>query len=203
MQEKRIHQVFVVSVAAKGLHAIIEIVGGLTLYLLGSDVIERWLRPHEWAARHFSATEQHFYAFYLLSHGLIKGVLVFFLLRQKLWAYPASIAVFGLFIAYQLYRWDHHEWVTRHFSTGEHRYYVWFFLSHGALNLALAIGLLLEKLWAYPAAMVVLALFIVLQLHRFTHVHDPGLIFFSLLDVVVIALAVHEYRLLRKHLPTH
>jgi uncharacterized membrane protein len=141
VQEKHIHQVFVVSVAAKGLHAIIEIVGGLTLYLLGSDVIERWLRPHEWAARHFSATEQHFYAFYLLSHGLIKGVLVFFLLRQKLWAYPASIAVFGLFIAYQLY--------------------------------------------------------------RFSFTHDIGLFALSIFDLFVIALAVHEYRLLRKHLPTH
>ena len=144
MQEKRIHQLFQVTVALKGLHGIIEIVGGIALALFSTDSVLRLL-----------------------------------------------------------YRWDRHEWVTRHFSTGEHHYYVWFFLSHGALNLALAIGLLLEKLWAYPAAMVVLVLFIVLQLHRFTHVHDPGLIFFSLLDVVVIALAVHEYRLLRKHLPTH
>ena len=31
------------------------------------------------------------------------------LLREKLWAYPASFAVFGAFIAYQLYRysWTH------------------------------------------------------------------------------------------------
>jgi len=144
MQEKRIHQLFQITVALKGLHGIIEIVGGIALALFSTDSVLRLL-----------------------------------------------------------YRWDRHEWVTRHFSTGEHHYYVWFFLSHGALNLALAIGLLLEKLWAYPAAMVVLVLFIVLQLHRFTHVHDPGLIFFSLLDVVVIALAVHEYGLLRKHLPTH
>ncbi len=144
MQEKRIHQLFQVTVALKGLHGLLEIAGGIALALFSTDSILRLL-----------------------------------------------------------YRWDRHEWVTRHFSTGEHHYYVWFFLSHGALNLALAIGLLLEKLWAYPAAMVVLVLFIVLQLHRFTHVHDPGLIFFSLLDVVVIALAVHEYRLLRKHLPTH
>jgi uncharacterized membrane protein len=102
-----------------------------------------------------------------------------------------------------LYRFHHHEWLTRHFGTGEHHYYVFFFVSHGALNLGLAILLLMEKLWAYPLAMAVLALFIVLQMHRFTHVHDPGLVLFSLLDVVVIALAVHEYRLLRKHLPTH
>src|SRR5206468_3996370 len=112
MQEKRIHQVFVVSVLGKGVHALIEVVGGVALYLFSSDTIGRWIDhidPHEWLARHLDLGEQRFFAFYLLSHGLIKGVLVFGLLREKLWAYPASIAVFALFIAYQLYRysWTH------------------------------------------------------------------------------------------------
>lgn len=144
MTEKRIHQVFVVSVLAKGLHALIEIAGGLALYLFSAEAIARWLDEidrRDWVARHFPANEQHFYAFYLLSHGLVKVVLVFFLLREKLWAYPASIAVFGLFIAYQLY--------------------------------------------------------------RYSFTHDIGLILLSLFDLFVIYLAVHEYRLLRKHLPTH
>jgi uncharacterized membrane protein len=144
MQEKRIHQVFVLSVLAKGLHALIEIAGGLALYLFSAGAIARWLDEidrHDWVARHFPASEQHFYAFYLLSHGLVKVVLVVFLLREKLWAYPASIAVFGLFIAYQLY--------------------------------------------------------------RYSFTHDIGLILLSLFDVFVIYLAVHEYRLLRNHLPTH
>jgi uncharacterized membrane protein len=144
MQEKRIHQMFVISVLAKGLHALIEIAGGLALYLFSADAIARWLDEidrHDWVARHFPVSEQRFYAFYLLSHGLVKVVLVFFLLREKLWAYPASIAVFALFIAYQLY--------------------------------------------------------------RFSFTHDVGLILLSIFDLFVIALAVHEYRLLRKHLPTH
>ena len=144
MQQKRIHQIFQISVALKGLHGIIEIAGGLALALFSTDSVLRLL-----------------------------------------------------------YRFDRHDWLTRHFSAGEHHYYVFFFLSHGALNLALAILLLLEKLWAYPLAFAVLGLFIALQLIRFAHVHDPGLIVFSILDVIVIALAVHEYRLLRKHLPTH
>jgi uncharacterized membrane protein len=141
VQEKRIHRLFVVSVLAKGAHALVEIAGGLALYLLGADTIAQRLRPHEWAAHHFAPSEQHFYAFYLLSHGLIKGVLVVFLLREKLWAYPASIAVFGLFIAYQFY--------------------------------------------------------------RYSFTHDVALIALSIFDLFVIALAVHEYRLLSKHLPTH
>ena len=39
MHEKRIHQVFVVSVLAKGAHALLEIAGGLALYLFSADAI--------------------------------------------------------------------------------------------------------------------------------------------------------------------
>ena len=158
MQEKRIHQIFVVSVLFKGAHALIEIVGGLALYFVSTATIVRAINGwsydelvedrHDWVATHlldfartFSVAEHHFYAFYLLSHGLIKSVLVVGLLREKLWAYPASFAVFGAFIAYQLY--------------------------------------------------------------RYSFTHDIALILLSIFDLFVIYLAVHEYRLLRKHLPTH
>jgi uncharacterized membrane protein len=141
MREKHIHRIFVVSIAAKGLHALIEVAGGLALYLLGASTIADLIRPHEWLADHFRPSEQYFYAFYLLSHGVVKAVLVFFLLREKLWAYPASMVVFGLFIVYQLY--------------------------------------------------------------RYSFTHDIGLIFLSVFDLFVIYLALHEYRLLRKRLPTH
>ena len=45
-----------------------------------------------------------FGAAYLLTHGLVKIVLVGALLRNKLWAYPWMIAVLVAFIGYQLYR---------------------------------------------------------------------------------------------------
>ena len=158
MQEKRIHQLFEVSVALKGLHALVEIISGLLLYFVSTEtvvsLIDRLTRselledPNDFIARHvmkfaegFSAEAHHFYAFYLLSHGLVKAVLVLGLLRQKLWAYPASFVVFGAFIAYQLY--------------------------------------------------------------RYSYTHDISLILLSVLDLIVIALAFHEYRLLRRHLPTH
>ena len=144
MEEKRIHQIFVASVLAKGLHALLEIAGGLALYLFSAEAVARILNEvdkHDWVARHFPLSEQGFYAFYLLSHGLVKSILVLFLLREKLWAYPASIAVFGLFILYQLY--------------------------------------------------------------RFSFTHEIGLVLLSIFDLLVILLAVHEYQLLRKQLPTH
>jgi uncharacterized membrane protein len=54
-------------------------------------------------AQHFSVNSKNFYAFYLLSHGVVKLLLVVGLLKNKLWSYPASLVVLGLFITYQLY----------------------------------------------------------------------------------------------------
>jgi uncharacterized membrane protein len=57
-------------------------------------------------AQELSIATQHFYAFYLLSHGVVKLLLVGGLLRGKLWSYPASIVALVLFIAYQVYRFS-------------------------------------------------------------------------------------------------
>jgi uncharacterized membrane protein len=119
--ERRIHQIFVVSVLLKGAHALIECVGGIALYLVSTDTIVALVNkvtqeelvedPNDLVASHlltmaqeFSIATKSFYAFYLLSHGLIKVLLVAGLLRGQLWAYPASIIALGAFIAYQLYR---------------------------------------------------------------------------------------------------
>jgi uncharacterized membrane protein len=67
----------------------------------------------------------------------------------------------------------------------------------------LVVGLLREKLWAFPASIAVFGAFILYQLYRYSYTHDLGLIALSIFDLFVIGLAVHEYRLLRKHLPTH
>ena len=80
MQERRVHQIFAVSVSLKGLHALLEIAGGIALYGFSADAIARWLDEIDrggLVARYFDLSEQNFYAFYLLSHGLVKVVLVY------------------------------------------------------------------------------------------------------------------------------
>ena len=89
------------------------------------------------------------------------------------------------------------------FSVAEHNFYAVYLLSHGLIKAVLVIGLLREKLWAYPASFAVFGAFIAYQLYRYSFTHDIGLILLSIFDLFVIYLAVHEYRLLRKHLPTH
>ena len=113
----------------------------------------------------------------------------------------------GLFstdaILKMLYRVDRHDWFIRTFTPNEHHYYVFYLLSHGVANLALVVGLLRQKLWAYPATFAVLSLFIAYQLHRYYYVRDPGLIVLSALDVIVMALAWNEYRLVKRSLLSH
>jgi uncharacterized membrane protein len=112
---------FRISVALKGLHAVLEIIGGIALLFLSPAFILRAIElltqdeiaedPRDLianylldAARHLSLSSQHFAAYYLLSHGITKALLVAALLESKLWAYPLALIVFGAFIAYQLYR---------------------------------------------------------------------------------------------------
>lgn len=53
--------------------------------------------------QNFSISSQHSVAIYLLLHGTTKLAVIWLLLRQKLWAYPFAVVVFGLFIVYEIY----------------------------------------------------------------------------------------------------
>jgi len=128
MEERQIHRIFRISIVLKGLHALFECAGGIAIGLIGTDTVSKLVDaltqeelfedPKDFLATHllawaqgFSVETKHFYAFYLLSHGLVKLFLVAGLLRNKLWAYPVSLVVMGLFIAYQLYRYSYtHGW---------------------------------------------------------------------------------------------
>ena len=124
MDERRIHQVFVISVTLKGAHALIECLGGVILAIVGTGMIIAFVNsltqeelvedPNDLVATHLrtfarslSVSDLHFYSLYLLSHGVIKLLLVVGLLKGKLWSYPASLIVLGLFIAYQVYRFSY------------------------------------------------------------------------------------------------
>jgi uncharacterized membrane protein len=124
MNEHRIHQAFQVSVLIKGAHAAIECIGGIALALVSTSAIADLVNtltqeeliqdPQDLIATHlltwaqnFSVEAKRFYAFYLLSHGIVKLLLVVALLKNKLWSYPVSLIVLGLFIVYQLYRFSY------------------------------------------------------------------------------------------------
>lgn len=124
MNEHRIHQIFLISILLKGADAFIECIGGCVLAFFSTSAITRFVNtltqeelvedPHDYVATHllslaqnFTVSTQHFYAFYLLGHGVIKVFLVIGLLRNMVSAYPISLTVLGLFIVYQVYRFSY------------------------------------------------------------------------------------------------
>ncbi|MGC6174726.1 DUF2127 domain-containing protein [Lacrimispora sp. 38-1] len=117
-----IHVSFEIGLLLKGIHALMEIIGGVFLLFLNPNRLNwltRFLTQHElsedpkdWVANFlislsssFSISTQHFAVFYLISHGMIKCILILLLLFKNLWAYPLTIVSLILFIAYQLYRY--------------------------------------------------------------------------------------------------
>lgn len=119
-----VRALFYISVIGKAIDGALEIIGGIILFIVNPGQINWMLRvltqhelsedPYDVIAglvlrsvQHLSTSTQAFAAFFLLWHGVVKVGLVWALLRKQLWAYPTAIIVFGLFLAYQIYRYTH------------------------------------------------------------------------------------------------
>jgi uncharacterized membrane protein len=124
LKRKYIDFAFRWSIILKGIDAIIEIVASFVVLFVTQDFVlhavslitheELTEDPKDFisnyllgAAQNFSVGAQMFAFIYLLSHGVIKLLLIAGLLKKKLWAYPASLVVFSLFIVYQIYRYTY------------------------------------------------------------------------------------------------
>lgn len=124
MREHNIHRMFEAGVILKGLHALLELVGGGVILALNPAVISNLffaLARREWAyeSRDLLANfllraglrmlngGQHFLGIYLLVIGLMNMCLVIGLLTGARWSFPAALAAIPLLMAYQLYRYTH------------------------------------------------------------------------------------------------
>ena len=107
----------------KALFAVLEIIGGILAYFLSQQFLvnlativtadELGEDPRDFFANYLlhsaqtiSISSEHFAAFYLFSHGIIKLWVIVGLLRKKLWYYPVAMVIFGFFILYQVYRFS-------------------------------------------------------------------------------------------------
>ena len=111
---------FKASILVKGVDGLLEVVGGLILLFVPTDRLNHlahWLTQHELSQDRHDFVATHllhlteslrgtpvFAGLYLLSHGVVKVVLVAALLKNKMWAYPATLVFLVGFIVYQLYR---------------------------------------------------------------------------------------------------
>lgn len=87
---------------------------------------------------------------------------------------------------------------AQNLSIGAEHFAGLYLLSHGIVKLWLIVGLLRQRLWYYPTAIVVFTAFIAYQLYRFTFTHSVWLLLLTVVDALVIALSWHEYRFLRR-----
>lgn len=116
-----VHVSFEIGLFFKGINGLMEILGGTFLLFLSQYRLNRlthFLTHRRLFENHnnivanslitlgksFSVNTQHFVVFYLMSHGILKCILIYLLWRKKLWAYPLTIVSLLLFIAYQLHR---------------------------------------------------------------------------------------------------
>jgi len=112
---------FRISISLKGLHALLETIVGIMLLKIDPQTLNRLALavlhqelsedPQDYvathlvrASQHFAGSGKYFASLYLLSHGVVKLVLVVALLRNKLWAYPWMIVTLAAFVCYQTYR---------------------------------------------------------------------------------------------------
>lgn len=118
-EERTVYELFKWSLLLKGFISVAEVLAGIVLLLIPDvyiistvQTVGLWISGHadsaitlhvvgELAA--FGAGTALFVAFYLLSRGLIKFALIWALLKNVLWAYPASLVVLGAFLVYQAY----------------------------------------------------------------------------------------------------
>ncbi|MBC7740134.1 MAG: DUF2127 domain-containing protein [Candidatus Saccharibacteria bacterium] len=113
-----LHWLFEASLIIKGSFALGETLSGLGLLLTPNGLLLNlwaWLTHHQltqdpndamaqWfhhLASTFPVHVQHFYAIYLLAHGMLKFLMVIMLARRILWAYPAAMVVLAGFVIYQ------------------------------------------------------------------------------------------------------
>lgn len=123
-RDKTVHILFDISLIGKAVDGVLEVIGGVVLFFVNPDQINEILRvltQHELSedshdvlanlllhsVQNLSTGTEVFAAFFLLWHGVVKVGLVWALFRRHLWAYPIAIVAFGLFLAYQVYRYSH------------------------------------------------------------------------------------------------
>lgn len=122
-QKNLVHDAFEVSLFLKGAFAFGEIIAGIGAFFVTKQLLASLIQmitaaeiaedPRDFvathlfqAAQHLSMNDQRFTAIYLLLHGVVKLWLIYGLWQKKLGYYLAAIAVFGFFIAYQLFRYS-------------------------------------------------------------------------------------------------
>lgn len=115
-----LHGFYRLSVLLKGIDGALEVIGGVLLvffspltitktflFLGRTELVDDPRHPLITFIYHMvsglSIHRRHFYSLLFFSHGAVKLFLVNGLMRNKLWAYPATMVIFTAFALYQTF----------------------------------------------------------------------------------------------------
>lgn len=118
------HRAFEVGIGLKGLDGLLQAVGGVLIWFVTPSLVGSFFQTlygHDFfnaeggrialhvlnASENFASGSKLFPSVFLLSHGIVKILLVTAIWMNKLWAYPLMIIVFSAFSVYQIYRLAH------------------------------------------------------------------------------------------------
>lgn len=128
----------------------------------------------------------------------VGGVLLWFIKPEQLGTTLQEI------FEHELLR-DPHDFLARHLlhtsekiAQSDPLFASIFLLSHGLVKALLAALLWMNKLWAYPLAMVIFTAFAFFGIFRFMHTHSTLLIVIALFDLLIVWLTWEEYGIEKK-----
>ncbi|HVM77177.1 MAG TPA: DUF2127 domain-containing protein [Candidatus Paceibacterota bacterium] len=120
ISEKTYHVLFDIGIVLKAIITALEMIFGVLFYILTTAQLNGMLafviggeineqpRDFLWnyfiqGFQRFIGPEQYFWAFILISHGIVKIAALVAIYYKKLWAYPFAAAIFAALAAYQIY----------------------------------------------------------------------------------------------------
>lgn len=123
LTKRYIHVSFHIGLLIKGVYDFGEILCGILFIFLTPERMSKIINaisanelredPNDLIMRQlisfsnkFSIDMQYTASIYLLSHGLIKIIIIILLWKQKLWAYPFSCVIFSIFVIIQMTRFS-------------------------------------------------------------------------------------------------
>jgi uncharacterized membrane protein len=122
------------------------------------------------------------------------GVVLYIVSTDQIVAWAKSLTLHELTINPNDFIANHLLSLAQNFAMNSKQFYAFYLFSHGLIKVLLVIGLLRNKMWAYPVSLVVLGLFVIYQMYRFSHTFSAGLVALSVFDAFVMALIWHEWR---------
>ena len=123
----------------------------------------------------------------------IGGVLLWFIKPEAL-----GTTLYNL-VQHELLR-DPHDFLARHLlhtsekiAQSDPIFASLFLLTHGLVKVGLTVALWMNKLWAYPLAIVLFSAFTVLETFRYARTHAMILLVLAIFDLLIVWLAWEEY----------